>query len=399
MKNVKVVLGRKALPVNLSGLAFLAASLAAISGVSAWPQQQIQYGSQPGTAQRTTLLLRDYKPRSMLHVAVHNVQRAHFPVWDVHNHVDDARGIGARIPPDQVVNSMDQVNVAKIVILTGGWGSDLQRVLDNTAKRYPDRFIVFTQLDYSKVNDPRFGQEMVAQIDDAVLRGARGLKFLKDLGLGVRTSDGKLLRIDDPRLDPVWEECGRLGIPVAIHTTDPEAFFTPINAYNERYEELKANPSWSFYDHGFPLKQELLDERNRVIERHPETTFIALHVANWPENLDAVSAWLDRYPNMVVEFGAREAELGRQPRRALKFFQDYQDRILFGTDSEPVADMYRNYFRWLETDDEYFDYWGAPGQGRWEIYGLGLPDSILEKVYHLNAERIFAQFKGKSSSM
>jgi predicted TIM-barrel fold metal-dependent hydrolase len=369
--------------------------LAVLLGAAyATQQQQIQYGEQPGAAQRTTLRLRDFHPRSMLHVPAHAVEKARFPVWDVHNHVDDAARIEERIPPEQVVSSMDQVNVAKVVILTGGWGEALQKVLDNTSKRYPDRFLVFTQLDYSKVNDAHFGQEMVAQMDDAVRRGARGLKFLKDLGLQVRTSNGKLLRIDDSRLDPVWDECGRLGIPVAIHTTDPEAFFEPVDAHNERYEELKANPSWSFYGHGYPSKKELLDERNRVIERHPGTTFIALHVANWPENLDAVSDWLNRYPNMVVEFGAREAELGRQPRRALKFFQDYQDRILFGTDAEPVPEMYRNYFRWLETDDEYFDYWDSPGQGRWEIYGLALPDSILEKVYHLNAERVFSQFKG-----
>lgn len=378
--------------------AMLIVTLAVVfSAASAPQQQQITYGEQPGAAQRTTLLLRDFQPHSMLHTAVHTVEKARFPVWDVHNHVDDAARIGEQIPPEKVVSSMDQANVAKVVILTGGWGQQLQQVLNKTAKRYPDRFIVFTQLDYSKVNDPAFGQEMVAQMDDAVRRGARGLKFLKDLGLEVRTSNGKLLRIDDTRLDPVWDECGRLGIPVAIHTTDPEAFFTPVDAHNERYEELKANPSWSFYGHGYPSKKELLDERNRVIERHPGTTFIALHVANWPENLDAVSEWLDRYPNMVVEFGAREAELGRQPRRSLKFFQDYQDRILFGTDSDPDPEMYRNYFRWLETNDEYFDYWGAPGQGRWEIYGVGLPDSILEKVYHLNAERIFGQFKGLSA--
>lgn len=359
------------------------------------PAKQIQYNEQSGAAQQPNLLLRDFQPRSMLHAPTHKIERARFPVWDVHNHVDDATRSEERIPPGQLVQSMDRVNVAKIVILTGGWGEALQRVLDNTAKHYPDRFIVFTQLDYSKVNDQRFGEEMVQQIDDAVRRGARGLKFLKDLGLGVRTSAGKLLRIDDPRLDPVWEECGRLGIPVAIHTSDPEAFFTPVDRYNERYEELKANPTWSFYDHGFPSKQELLEERNRVIERHPATTFIALHIANWPENLDAVSAWLDRYPNMLVEFGAREAELGRQPRRARRFFESYQDRIMFGTDAEPIPDMYQNYFRWLETDDEYFDYWDSPGQGRWKIYGLALPDSILEKVYYQNAERIFAQFKGE----
>jgi predicted TIM-barrel fold metal-dependent hydrolase len=199
--------------------------------------------------------------------------------------------------------------------------------------------------------------------------------------------------IDDSRLDPVWEECGRLGIPVAIHSTDPEAFFTPTDKHNERYEELMHNPSWSFYGPQFPSKEKLLEERNHVFAKHPHTTFIALHVANWPENLDVVSAWLQKFPNMVVELGAREAELGRQPRRARQFFVEYQDRILFGTDSEPDPRMYANYFRWLETADEYFDYWDYPGQGRWKIYGMELPDAVLEKVYHANAERIFAEFR------
>jgi uncharacterized protein len=382
-------------PIRWAAAAIILGALA-LCLLSATGAQQIRYGEQPGAAQRTTLLLRDFQPRSMLHLTAHPIEKAKFPVWDVHNHVDDARGIGERIPVDKLVHSMDEVNVAKIVILTGGFGAALQSVLDHTAKLYPDRFIVFTEMNWKKVNDPNFGQEMVEQVDDAVARGARGLKLLKDFGLGVRLANGKLLRIDDPRLDPVWEECGNLGIPISIHTTDPEAFFLPVDAHNERYEELKANPSWSFYDHGFPSKQELLDERNRVIERHPHTTFVALHVANWPENLDVVSSWLDRYPNMMVEFGARQAELGRQPRRTRQFFDAYQDRIMFGTDSEPVPDMYRNYFRWLETEDEYFDYWGYPGQGRWEIYGEGLPDAILEKVYHLNAERVFAQFRGKA---
>ena len=184
------------------------------------------------------------------------------------------------------------------------------------------------------------------------------------------------------------------GIPVAIHTSDPEAFFTPTDKNNERYEELLSNPSWSFYGPKFPSKQTLLDQEHHVFAQHPHTIFIALHVANWPENLDAVSSWLDKYPNMYVEFGAREAELGRQPRRARKFFLDYQNRIMFGTDSDPEEAMYANYFRWLETPDEYFSYAGYPGQGRWEIYGMELPDNILEKVYNKNAEKLFAQFKG-----
>jgi len=344
---------------------------------------------------KDTLLLRDFKPQSMLHVPVHNVNRARFPVIDVHNHVDDARSRGREhIPPEQVLEMMDHCNIQKIVILTGGWGEPLQKVVDEMVKAYPGRFLVFTQLDWTHLDAPDFADQMVRQIDDAVARGARGLKITKEFGLEVRYKSGKLLTLDDPRLDPIWEECGRLGIPVAIHVTDPEAFFRPLDAANERYEELIHNPDWHFYGPKYPSKEAILDARNRMFAKHPNTTFISLHVGNWPEDLDDVSDVLNRLPNVVVEFGAREAELGREPRRARRFFEEYQDRILFGTDATPSEGMYRNYFRWLETDDDYFDYYGYPEQGLWKIYGLGLPDSILEKVYHLNAERIFRQFKG-----
>jgi predicted TIM-barrel fold metal-dependent hydrolase len=364
-------------------------------GVRLARSQEIKYSQDPNAEKRMTLLLKDFKPHSMAHLAAHEVPRARFAAIDIHNHVNDPGGIhGEAVPPADVIKLMDRTNVKKIVILTGMWGDKLQGVLDKMVKPYPDRFVVFTQIDWSKINDLEFSAEMVKQLDDAVRRGARGLKVLKDLGLGVHDKSGKLIAIDDPRLDPIWEECGRLGIPVAIHSTDPEAFFTPADKYNERYEELMHNPSWSFYGPKFPSKEKLLEERNHVFAKHPHTTFIALHVANWPENLDAVSAWLRQYPNMVVELGAREAELGRQPRRARQFFVEFQERILFGTDSEPDEKMYANYFRWLETGDEYFDYWDYPGQGRWKIYGMELPDAVLENVYHANAERIFAEFKG-----
>jgi predicted TIM-barrel fold metal-dependent hydrolase len=357
--------------------------------------QEINYSRDSHAEKRMTLLLKDWNPKAMVHLAQREVPRAKFYVIDVHNHVNDAGGIhGDEVPPADVVKAMDAANVRRIVILTGMWGEALQSVLDKMVKPYPDRFMVFAQMDWSKIDDPNFSQEMMTQLDDAVKRGARGLKVLKDWGLGVRDKSGKLVPIDDPRMDPVWEECGRLQIPVAIHSTDPEAFFTQTDAHNERYEELMRNPSWSFYGPQFPSKQTLLEQRNHVFAKHPKTTFIALHVANWPENLDAVSDWLKEYRNMYVEFGARQAELGRQPRRAYKFFTEFQDRILFGTDAEPVPEMYSNYFRWLETQDEYFPYWGYPEQGRWEIYGLGLPDQVLEKVYHGNAEKIFAQFGG-----
>jgi len=337
------------------------------------------------------LKLRDFRPRSMLKVASHEVERAAFPAIDVHNHVNDARGAGQPVHVPELLARMDRLNIARLVILTGAWGERLQKVLDESVKPHPTRFTVFTQIDWSRIDEPEFGKAMAAQIRDAHTRGARGLKVLKDLGLGVRDASGRLVAVDDPRLDPIWAECGRLGIPVAIHTSDPDAFFEPVDATNERWDELGRRPEWSFRPPAFPPKRELLDARNRVFAKHPKTAFIALHIANHPEDLDDASAVLDRYPNVVVETGARQAELGRQPRRAREFFVRYQDRILFGTDAAPVEGMYRSWFRFLETADEHFDYWNYPAQGRFRIYGLELPRDVLEKVYRKNAERVLGE--------
>jgi len=293
---------------------------------------------------------------------------------------------------------MDRLNIKAIVILTGMWGDKLQTIIDDMVKPYPGRFLVFTQFDWSKIDDPNFSQLMVRQIDDSVARGARGLKVLKELGLGVRDSTGKLITIDDPRLDPAWEECGRLGIPVFIHVADPEAFFHPIDARNERYEELIEHPDWSFYGPQFPSLPELMAQRDRMFAKHPHTTFVALHFGSWPENLDFVEQTLQKFPNVMIETGAREGELGRQPRRTREIFVKYSDRIMFGTDEGAGEAMYQNYFRWFETEDEYFPYAQYPLQGRWMIYGLGLPDEVLEKVYHRNAEALFARFKGAKQS-
>src|SRR5437762_2526227 len=199
---------------------------------------QIGYHEDPNADQKRTLLLKDFKPATMMHTSVHEVLKAKFYVIDMHNHVNDAARIDEHIPPQRAVEAMDNTNVKTVVILTGMWGDKLQGVLDEMVKAYPGRFMVFAQYDWSKIDDPNFSQEMVAQLDDAVTRGARGLKVLKDLGLGVKDKTGKLIAVDDPRLDPIWEECGRLGIPVSIHVTDPEAFFHPIDNTNERYEEL-----------------------------------------------------------------------------------------------------------------------------------------------------------------
>jgi uncharacterized protein len=379
----------------MKGIVTTALLLASVFGSDGWAQQtSIGYKPAADADSKKTILLKDFHPDSALHAAVHEVQRAKFPVIDVHTHTNDAAGIGDRVDPKEMVARMDRLNVKTIVILTGMWGDKLQTIIDDMVKPYPGRFVVFTQFDWSKINDPNFSQLMVRQIDDSVARGARGLKILKELGLGVRDSTGKLITIDDPRLDASWEECGRLGIPVFLHVADPEAFFHPIDARNERYEELIEHPDWSFYGPQFPSLQELVAQRDRMFAKHPHTMFVALHFGSWPENLDFVEQTLQKFPNVMIETGAREGELGRQPRRTREIFLKYSDRIMFGTDEGAGEAMYQNYFRWFETEDEYFPYAQYPQQGRWMIYGLGLPDDVLEKVYHRNAEALFARFNG-----
>jgi predicted TIM-barrel fold metal-dependent hydrolase len=288
------------------------------------------------------------------------------------------------------------------VNLTGGFGDGLKQAIQSYDQAHPGRFYTFTEPAYNRFQEPDYPLIQAQLIEQAHQAGARGLKILKTLGLFLRenVTSGALVKVDDKRFDPMWEACGQLGIPVAIHVSDPVAFFTPTDRFNERYEELANHPDWSFYDHDFPSNMELLEARNRVVARHPKTQFLVLHVGNFAEDLENVSQNLERFPNMAVDIAARIGELGRQPRTARKFFDKYQDRILFGTDATPHGtevpqqlfcdQLYEIYFRFLETEDEYFDYAPAriPPQGRWRIYGLGLPDEILRKVYNANAARL-----------
>jgi predicted TIM-barrel fold metal-dependent hydrolase len=288
-----------------------------------------------------------------------------------------------------------------MVNLTGGYGTVLEQTINYWQKPHADRFVVFTEPWFEKITEPGYPQFQADQIARAQVLGARGLKLLKTLGLYLRerVTSGPLVKIDDRRFDSMWDAAGAHRMPVAIHTSDPEAFFLPTDRFNERYEELNAHPDWSFHGKDFPSNRELQEARNRVMERHPRTQFVVLHVGD-SENLAYVSELLDRYPNMHTEIGARIGELGRQPRAARKFFDKYQDRILFGTDAVPRGvdtpqqifgeQLYEIYYRFLETEDEYFDYAPAskPPQGRWRIYGIGLPESILRKVYYDNAARL-----------
>jgi predicted TIM-barrel fold metal-dependent hydrolase len=358
------------------------------------------------------LALADYEPKSMLHVAETHVEKARFPVVDFHTHISvsaksengvemvaERKYLG---DPQELLAVMDRKNLRAMVNLTGGFGAGLADTVKKYDKAYPGRFYTLTEPSYPKFLEPNYPRIQADAIAQAHRDGARGLKILKTLGLYLRENitSGKLVKIDDPRFDPMWDACGQLNMPVAIHVSDPIAFFTPTDRYNERYEELNNHPDWSFYDHDFPSNAELLDARNRVIARHPKTQFVVLHVGNFAEDLANVSENLDRFPNMTVDIAARIGELGRQPRTSRKFFDRYQDRILFGTDATPHGDefpqqvfndkLYEIYYRFLETDDEYFDYAPAkvPPQGRWRIYGVNLPESILHKVYNQNAARI-----------
>jgi predicted TIM-barrel fold metal-dependent hydrolase len=372
--------------------------------------------SQPGTPQTPAPLeLKDFQPRSMLKVASTRVPRAKFPVIDFHTHlgfraaasggVPRGEEMRFRAPSAELLPVMDRVNLRTMINLTGGVGAGLQQSIQRYDASHPGRFVTFTEPRYADINAPNYARDQADDIGRARGAGARGLKVLKTLGLYLReqTTSGPLVTVDDRRFDPMWEACGANAMPVAIHVSDPEAFFLPTDRFNERFEELNNHPDWSFHGRDFPSNRQLLEARNRVFERHPKTTFVALHVGHNAEDLSYVSECLDRYPNMNVEMGARVGELGRQPRTARRFFERYQDRILFGTDAIPYGketpqqvfgeELYEIYFRFLETEDEYFDYAPAPvpPQGRWRIYGIGLPDGILRKVYNENATRVLGK--------
>ena len=333
--------------------------------------------------------LLDWRPKSQLVVKETNVLKPKYPVIDIHNH------LGRSDNPAEYLEEMDKAGVWMCVSLDGA-------SKDNAYKKHmkelhavsKDRFLVFYRPDFSKIDEPDFGKKEAEKLERAVKEGIRGLKINKMLGLGYKDKTGALLKVDDPRIDPIWAKCGELGIPVAIHVSDPKAFFEPIDRYNERYDELGAHPSWSFYGDEYPSKEEILAQRNRVFAKHPETIFIGAHMGTLPEELHQVANWLEVYPNFYVDVDARISDLGRQPRTARKFLIKYQDRVMFGTDTPCNAESYRTYYRFLETDDEYFDPSGGHHlQGRWMIYGVYLPDEVLEKIYNKNALRILDMVK------
>jgi predicted TIM-barrel fold metal-dependent hydrolase len=347
------------------------------------------------------LRLADFKPRSSLRVPAHEVRRPRFPVVDAHNHLGSPfGGDWATRSPAELIDTLDASGIETLVDLDGGQGDALSAEIDRWQVSYPDRVAVFAGLDYAGWADDRaFGETEAARLRDAAARGARGLKVWKLLGLRARDPDGRLVDVDDARLDPLWATAAELDLPVVIHIADPIAFFEPLDAHNERWEELLANPDWHFWPTrpmaardapGFPPFDELLGAFGRLVGRHPGTTFVGAHVGCAAEDLALVGRLLDEHPNLNVDIAARLGELGRQPYSSRAFFLRYADRILFGMDMAPDPDGYAIHYRFLETFDESFDYGTepVPGQGRWQIHGIGLPDEVLRQVYRDNARRI-----------
>ena len=348
----------------------------------------------------TDIRLARFKPEPVLKVDRERVPRAAYSAIDVHFHLES---LSPTIDAERLVQAMDAAGIAKIVDL-GGLPEDFKQAAKNFTARYPDRIVQFVKPDIAAVVADKRGfeagvAEQVRWIDEAARLGAQGVKVSKSLGTGQIDQDGHLVPVDDPRLDPLWARAGQLGMPVLIHTGEPAAFSLPADEHNERYDELRASPDAGRYGKP-PSREELFAQRERLLSRHPETNFIGAHFGMQEDDLAQVAALLDKYPNYYVDIAAVIQALGRQPITAREFFIKYQDRVLFGTDGgwglvtrEPgwtPERLYRDYFEFLETSNEYFEYpfGDTAHQGRWRIYGIDLPNDVLEKVYFRNAEKL-----------
>ena len=333
----------------------------------------------------------DYDPPSSLVVEGEEIKRAKFPFVDVHSHQ-------WRMPTmdlNELVSEMDEINMKFIINLSGsGFGPQTAKdiyfdeSIKNISENQPDLIGLFVNVDFNSIDVENHIESQVKIIRNAVAKGAIGLKVYKSLGLTNKDSKGNRVRVDDERLGPIWEVCGELNIPVLIHSADPFQFWLPKDNQNERWFELKEKPGRFYGDNSFiPPFEEIIKEQHTIFERHNNTTFINAHFGWMGNDLNKLGRHLDKYPNVMTEFGAVVAELGRQPKTARQFFIDYQDRIMFGKDSYNKEEFY-TYFRILESDDEYFDYF-RKRHAFWKMYGLNLPDEVLKKVYYENALRVF----------
>jgi len=327
--------------------------------------------------------IEEYSPKSTLIVPEHTVKLSKYPFIDVHNHQFD---MPIKNLP-KLVSEMDSLNMAFMINLSGFRGLYLRKSLENIKKNAPTRFGLFLNIDFEDIDDKFFSETQVALIDSAVKAGVMGLKVYKSLGLTSKDNKGARIAINDIRLDPIWKACGDNNIPVLIHSGEPASFWNPKDKFNERWLELRQKPNRYRDPEINPSFEEVIAEQHDVFRKHPNTTFINAHLGWMGNDLDRLGEHLDLYPNVLTEIGAVLAEIGRQPIRAKQFFTTYQDRILFGKDSYNVSEYY-TYFRVLETNDEYFEYY-RKRHAHWRMYGLALPDSVLKKLYYKNALKLF----------
>lgn len=325
-----------------------------------------------------------YDPPSTLVVPEHKLTRAKFPFIDVHNHQFGMPNANL----NSLITEMDKLNMAVMVNLSGrgrGSSAHLEASLENVKRYDAKRFIVFTNIDFDGIDDPDWAARTMKQLEEDVKMGANGLKIYKNLGMSARDNKGQRISVDDPRIGPVWDKCGELGIPVLIHSADPKQFWQPIDENNERWLELKLRPGRR-HDND-PVKWEtIIAEQHNVFREHKKTKFINAHLGWLGNDLKKLGSLLDEFPNMYTEIGAVIAELGRQPRYGREFMIKYQDRVMFGKDSW-VPEEYSTYFRVLETADDYFPY-HKRYHAFWRMYGMDLPDDVLKKIYYKNALKV-----------
>ena len=330
-----------------------------------------------------TMTIEEYEPKSTLVVPEHPVTRARYPFIDVHNHQSKCV---SKECVDKLISEMDKLNLRVMVDLSGGYGEKLKSLVDAQKRRYPDRLIVFANIDFTRLDDPDYPARAASRLEEDVRNGAQGLKIFKNFGMELKDAEGRRIHVDDPRFDRLFELCGKLKIPVLIHTAEPAMFFQPQDKYNERWLELKTHPGRARPPEKFPSWETLINEQHNLFARHPHTIFINAHLGWLGANLAELGRLMDRLPNMYTEIGAVLYELGRQPRFARQWLIDHQDRVLFGKDIWQPSEYY-SYFRVLETADEYFPYY-RKYHAFWRMYGLDLPDDVLKKLYYKNALRI-----------
>lgn len=335
--------------------------------------------------------LNEFRPVCRLEIPQQERLIPKFPVIDAHNHLTRTKDSA------KLVEDMERFHIKHIIDIDGFWDERMDFQIRNYVERYPGKFSIFGRVDVSNIDAPDFERQARNRVIECVERGAAGLKFSKSLGVKLTDKNGSYLTPDDPRLQVIWATAAEYRLPVTIHIADPPSFFDcVIDHTHERYEELAAHPHWSYGKRPCPRFLELMEAQENLLQQNPDTTFIVAHVGSYAENLKEVSRMLDAYPNMNVDTAERISELGRQPYTARDFILKYQDRIVYGTDLLPKPANISGNYRFFETKDEFFPYnsFDEHNQGRWNIYGVYLPDGVLKKIYYKNALRLIPRLQG-----